>query len=468
MGPRPSETAGTMDIAHVSTTEHRPWRVSRIRPRAGGPVNLELSGARFQTVKGFGGCFNELGHVALARLPAADQARALEALFGDDGCRFSFCRLPIGASDYALEWYSLDETPDDYAMKHFTVARDEQYLIPYIRRALKVRPDIRFFASPWSPPTWMKTVRTFNHGTLRWEKRVLAAYALYFQRFVEAYHERGINVCQVHVQNEPMSDQKFPSCVWTGDQMREFIADYLGPRFARANVPAEVWLGTINGPEADHRWPWSRFDQFANLVLSDPKAARYTRGVAYQWAGKFAVQQTHEAYPDVPLIQSENECGDGANSWRYALYVWELIQHYFTNHVVAYVYWNMILPAGGRSTWGWPQNSMMTVDPQRRTLAFTHEYYVMKHLARFVQGGAVRLGLRGPWTSNALCFENPDGSTVLAMVNPFSDVRRLSVHLAAASFEADLDPSSFHTFVVSPVQIQPRRHKGAAGPAAGL
>lgn len=439
-----------MSIRHVVTTEQRPWQVRSVRACKVTAPTLETDGSRHQMVLGFGGCFNELGALALKQLPLTAQKEALAALFGADGCRFNFCRLPIGASDYALQWYSCDETDGDYTMKHFTVAHDEQYLIPYIKQALAVRKDIAFFASPWSPPTWMKTKRTFNHGTLRWEPKVLRAYALYLQRFVEAYHKRGINVTQVHPQNEPMSDQKFPSCVWTGEQLRQFIAEYLGPHFERNKVRADIWLGTINGPDTDYRWAWTRFDNFANLVLSDPKAARYVKGVAYQWAGKHAVQQTHNAYPHVPIIQSENECGDGANTWTYARYVFELIQHYFTNHAVAYVYWNMILPVGGASTWGWPQNSMLTVDPDTRELQYQYEYYVIKHLARWVDPGAVRLGLRGPWTSNALAFENPDGTIVVVMTNPFADERRLALLAGKTAVALTLEPSSFHTFVVPP------------------
>ena len=150
----------------------------------------------------------------------------------------------------------------------------------------------------------------------------------------------------------------------------------------------------------------------------------------------------------MPLIQSENECGDGQNSWRYALYVWELIQHYFTNGVEAYVYWNMILPQGGVSSWGWTQNSMITIDEQTKQLRYRHEFYIMKHLARFVRPGAQRLGLKGQWTSNALAFENPDGSVVVAIANPFGDHRQLRLQLANTAVEADLPGSSLNTFVI--------------------
>jgi glucosylceramidase len=438
-------------ILQWTTTRERPWQTQSLRAGSQEPVNLALTGETAQTMLGFGGCFNELGWDALGLLPEAEQKRILESLFADDGCRFSFCRLPIGASDYAREWYSLNEHRDDYEMEHFSIDRDQESLIPYVRAAQSIRPEIDFFASPWSPPTWMKTPAAYNHGVLRWEKRVLEAYALYFRRYVEAYVQEGIPVRQIHVQNEPVSDQKFPSCVWTGEQFCDFIGNYLGPEFEEHAVPADIWLGTLNGPETDARWWWTRYDQYANLVLTDPKAARYVKGVAYQWAGKYAIQRTHEAWPDLPLIQSENECGDGQNSWLYAMYVFELLWHYLTNHATAYVYWNMILERGGRSTWGWNQNSMITVDPQTRRPAWEHEFYVMKHFSHFIDPGAVRLRLRGSWTGNALMFRNPDGVRILVIANPFAEARALTVNLGAEQFSSDLQPSSINTFVIRDV-----------------
>jgi hypothetical protein len=143
---------------------------------------------------------------------------------------------------------------------------------------------------------------------------------------------------KLHIQNEPMSSQKFPSCIWTGEQFREFIAVHLGPLFKKYNIKTEIWQGTLNGPETDSRRFHTRFDHYANLVLSDPKARHYVKGVGYQWAGKYALQQTQAAYPDVPLMQTESECGEGYNNWLHAQYTFELMWHYFTNGVSAYIY----------------------------------------------------------------------------------------------------------------------------------
>lgn len=294
---------GQKQIQWLASTETDLWTNNPIEEVHNGSANLRFTNSRFQQLDGFGGCFNELGYVALQHLPEVDRSQVMHALFHPDGeHKFTICRLPIGASDYALEWYSLNETDGDLNMEHFSIARDQQYLIPYIKEALKLNPELKLFASPWSPPTWMKSPKSYNYGTLRWEKDILEAYALYFVRFVEAYKAEGITIHQVHVQNEVVADQKFPSCVWTGEQLREFIRDYLGPAFELHGLDTEIWLGTINAPEPWDEWLKKKatdFDAYANTVLSDPEAYKYVKGVGYQWAGKHAIQRTVQSYPEL-------------------------------------------------------------------------------------------------------------------------------------------------------------------------
>jgi glucosylceramidase len=402
----------------IQTTPGSPWREREPGPTDPG-LELRLGEPCGLPWRGWGGCFNELGWRALEALPDDARADVLDDLFGPgDGCRFSFCRLPVGASDYAESWYSLNETPGDLAMERFSIERDRACLIPYIRAAGRRRADMTLFASPWSPPTWMKRPPAHNYGTLIWEPDYLRAYALYFLKFVRAYRKEGIEIAQIHPQNEPNSDQKFPSCLWTGGRMREFIRDYLGPLFASEQEPCEIWIGTIERPD---------YNRWANLILSDPAARACVSGVGYQWAGKGAVHQTHRSWPDVPIIQTENECGDGRNTWQYARYVFSLIHHYVTNGAVAYVYWNMVLAEGGESTWGWRQNSMVTVDAAAGRAARRPEFYVMKHCSRFIEPGARRLGLGGPWAGNAVAFANPDGARAIVVLNPFEDERAMTL-----------------------------------------
>jgi glucosylceramidase len=324
-------------------------------------------------------------------------------------------------------------------MKDFSIERDRQFLIPYIRMALRYQPELRLFSSPWSPPTWMKYPRAYNSGKLIWKPEILEAYALYFLRFVQAYQREGIRIDQVHIQNEPVADQKFPSCLWTGAELRDFIRNHLGPMFAKQRMAAEVWLGTLNTDD---------YNGYTLTVLSDPLARQYVAGVGYQWAGKGAVLRTHKSWPEMRLMQTENECGDGQNTWEYARYVFGLMQHYLSCGVNAYVYWNMVLPAGGCSTWGWKQNSMVTVDAERRTFTFTPEFYVMKHFSYFIAPKAVRLGLTGEWAGNAVAFLNEDKSRVLVLNNPFKEARRVVLEDRGKLLTLNLQPESFNTVVL--------------------
>lgn len=426
----------------ICSIENDYWRdlSSDLKLQSGDTANLYMTERRDQTMFGFGGCFNELGWQALGVLSSDQREKIMWDLFDPaNGCRFSLCRVPIGASDYAIDWYSANEHDNDFDMNHFSIDRDRQSLIPFIRAAMKYQSELRLFASPWSPPTWMKTPRAYNYGKLNWNDRTLNAYALYLFKFVQAYRDEGLRVVQVHVQNEPNSDQKFPSCLWTGDQFRQFIAEYVGPLFERERCNCEIWAGTIERP-------W--YDQWAHLILSDDHARRYVKGIGYQWAGQGAVQRTHSAWPEVPIIQTENECGDGRCTWDYALYVFTLIQHYIVNGAGAYIYWNMVLAPEGRSTWGWRQNSMITVDHVTKQIVYQPEFYVMKHLSRYVDTGAIRLELAGPWAGNALAFENPNHSLVFLVSNPFNNMRNLTIPACGKNFCAILPPRSIHTFVL--------------------
>lgn len=400
------------------TTEHTPWRESICQP---GEINTTLASAGESDVvwEGFGGCFNELSQIALLELDDAKRNEVYDLLFSKetDGLRFDFCRIPIGASDYAEIWYSHNETDGDYAMEHFSIERDKKYLLPFIKEALLRNPAMKFFASPWSPPSWMKHPKAYNYGSLVWTPENLRAYALYLALFIESYAKEGIAIHQLHVQNEPVSSQKFPSCIWTGAQFAEFIGKYLGPLFKQRGIRTKIWLGTINAPETDDRSLYTRFNNYANLVLHDPDAYRFIEGVSYQWAGKYAIQVTRAAFPEKKYLQSENECGNGTNTWLYANYIFEMFHHYITNDVCAYTYWNMVLAPGGESTWGWHQNSMITASKEGYHL--NHEYYVMKHFARFVIPGAKRLRLTGHFSGTSIAFRNPDGSVVLVAQNPF-------------------------------------------------
>ncbi len=243
----------------------------------------------------------------------------------------------------------------------------------------------------------------------------------------------------VHVQNEPASMQNFPSCAWSGAQERDFVRDYLGPKFQANHIPAQIWLGTINdGNMAD----------YADPVLSDPKAAAYISGIGYQWAGKDAIGPTHDKYPGYPLMQTETECGGGENNWDSAVHTWGLLRHYLTHEANSYMYWNMVLDQNSVSSWGWRQNAMVTVHTDTRTVTYNPEFYLMKHFSAYIRPGAKRVAVTG--SDDALAFRNPDGAFVVEAANLGTALSAMTLHLGGKHLSASLPAQSFNTFVFRP------------------
>ncbi|HEY5809077.1 MAG TPA: hypothetical protein VIT67_13975 [Povalibacter sp.] len=396
--------SGSTPRTWISTTESATWRdlsgALRMADAREADVYLQPQNVS-QTIEGFGACFHELGAKALNALSAADRDGVMAGLFAPGtGANLSLCRMPIAANDFALDWYSYNEHDGDFAMQRFSIGRDEKLLIPFIQSALARRKDLQLWASPWSPPSWMKYNRHYamavsarkqvqnglkpeqagaeGRDMFIQEPRYFDAYALYFRKFIDAYAQRGIRIGTVMPQNEFNSAQIFPSCCWTPQGLARFIP-VLGK--ALEDTGTDIFFGTLERPDP----------ALFETVFADPAAGKYVRGVGVQWAGKGAVPFIHHAHPQLRLWQSEQECGDGANDWRYARYVWRLMAHYFANGATAYDYWNIALPQGGLSTWGWHQNSLLGVDLATGAYRYHYEYFVLRHWSQFIQRGAKRI-----------------------------------------------------------------------------
>ncbi len=421
----------------ISTTEKNAWvELNEVNEKG---IDLAVAEER-QSIRGFGTCFSELGALALQKLDEGERKKLLDQLFDEDKCNFNYCRTPMGASDFSLDFYSYNETDGDFEMKNFSIERDRKLLLPLIHEGLKRQKDMQMFASPWCSPLWMKTKRAYSNGTFAMTEENLKAYALYFKKYIEAYHKEGVPLVQVCPQNEPCSNQKFPSCVWTGKEMVEFIGGYLGEAIEPTGV--DIVFGTINGPETDGRMLYTRYSNYLGAAMRDKRARKYIKAVAYQWAGKYALTETHDDYPDLEIIQSESECGDGKNSFDQMMYIFELMRLYFRMGASCYVYWNIALEDDNSSTWGWRQNSLIHVVDGKGVL--TPEFYLMKHFSHFVKRGAKYLKIKGEYSSSTVAFKNPGGEIVLVMANPYEEEQVVS--FGGSSYA--LPPRSINTVVV--------------------
>lgn len=450
-------------VTWVATTETSPWQTRPLR-EAGWrwdtldvAIGLESGGNAAPPIVGFGACFNELGWTSLQALRGEDQEVIFKELFAPGmGANFNVCRMPVGANDFSRGWYSYDEHAEDFSLEHFSIANDLETLVPFIKSAKRYNPALELWASPWSPPSWMKRNKHYAAAMQReglppnglkqeqvgregtdlfiQEDKYLKTYADYFGRFIDAYREQGIEIGMVMPQNEFNSAQPFPSCTWTAEGLARFVR-YLGPAMKQRNV--EVFFGTLERGN----------DALLNTVLADPEAGRYIKGVGVQWAGKGAIAEIHKEHPRLTIYQSEQECGDGKNDWKYAGYCWDLMRHYFRSGASGYMYWNISLKPGGESHWGWPQNSLITVDTDAKTYRWNHEYYAMKHASHYVQRGAMRLETYGTF-DDALAFLNPDKSVVVILRNESGYERPVDVTIGDRKIAGSMEADSFNTLLL--------------------
>lgn len=406
---------------------------------------IELDPAReFQEIAGFGGAYNEVGWEAVSCLSREEQAKVFDALFGGGGCRFNLCRTPIGASDFALDDYSLNDVNGDFAMEHFNISRDRKRLIPYISRSMGINPSLKVWGCPWSPPYWMKTSGDMcNGGELLDTPENLRAYAAYFKKYIEEYEKEGVPLLAVCIQNETDVVNIYPTSTMPPELMKKFIRAYLIPelvRFQGKPLKTGIWAGSIRNVMG-----------YAHEVASDPVIKQFVKGIGYQYSSPEVVWDSYEKYPGIKLYHTESPCHNGANSWEEAKEIYLDIVSYLESGCVNYSYWNMILDESALSSWGWKQNSMLTIDRTTKEVLYNYEYYVMMHFSHYIEPGAKRISSSGSVDGSMIAFKNPDRSIIL-LVSNFSDEKRTAdISLEQENFKVALEPSSIYTLRFSRV-----------------
>jgi glucosylceramidase len=382
------------------------------------PSVLVDSRHRFQTIEGFGGAFTEAAADTFYKLSPEVRAEILRAYFDlPAGNGYTLCRTHINSCDFALGNYAYTEVPGDVELKHFSIERDRRQLIPMIKEAARVAGQpLKLLASPWSPPAWMKTNGQMNHGgKLRPEYR--EAWARYYVRYVEEYEREGLPIWGLTVQNEPLAVQMWDSCIYTGEEERDFVRDYLGPTLEKAGLLSRVKILI---------WDHNRDLLFerAKVVYDDPAAARYVWGAAFHWyvGDHFEnVQLTHDAYPDKQLLFSEGsqEGGPHNDEWdvgeRYGHSMFQDLSHWTT----AWVDWNLLLDQrGGPNHQGNYCSAPIIADFQKGTLHYQSSYYYIGQITRFVHPGAQRIISASTLDElETTAFLNRDGQIAVLVMN---------------------------------------------------
>ena len=384
----------------------------------------------YQEIVGFGAAITDASALNINRLAPERREALLRDLFdADSGIGLSFTRLTIGASDFSPRHYSFDDMPrlsnGDPALARFSIEPNRSDVLPVVRRALAINPQLKIVASPWSPPGWMKTTGSLYAGTLRPD--AYGPFAEYLRRYVEAYAALGVPIYALTVQNEPHFEPKdYPGMRLQPPARARFIDKYLGPLFERQRISTLIL-------DWDHNWdePDSPL-----RVLADSVARRYVAGVAWHcYGGDVSAQTTvHDAYPTVDAYFTECSGGDWAPSWADNLQwnVRTLIIGATRNWARGVLLWNLALDElHGPHSGGCGNCRGVVTIFQSGAVTRNVEYYALAHASRFVRPGARRIGsTSGVAGLESVAFRNPDGSTALIVVNTAVEERRFAVRWA--------------------------------------
>ena len=460
--PPPSEPVAANEVTVYTTAANTDFRLSptgklQFKPM-GQPLETQVCvfvdpTKKSQTVLGIGGALTDASAETFAKLPPAKQRELLDAYFDPNkGIGYTLGRTHIHSCDFSSASYTYVDEGDE-ALKSFSVAHDKQFRIPFTKQAIAAAGgQLTIFASPWSPPAFMKTNGEMLHGG-KLKPVFRQAWANYYAKFIKAYEREGIHIWGTSVQNEPMATQTWESCIYTAEEERDFIKGFLGPTLAREGLGDRKIIG----------WDHNRdlIYQRVSTIMSDPDAAKYVWGFGFHWYEPWSggsmmfdnVRLVRETFPDKKLLFTE---GAAESFNAEAIHNWRLGEHYglsmindFNDGAVGWTDWNVLLDEkGGPNHVGNFCFAPIHADTKTGELIFTNAYYYIGHFSKFVRPNARRI-VSSPSRSALLstAFVNPDGKVAVVVMNPSDKETKYFLWLAGNAAEVTSPPHSMQTLV---------------------
>jgi glucosylceramidase len=404
----------------------------------------------YQTMVGVGGALTDASAETFYKLPKASQQEILKAYFDPQkGIGYSLGRTHIHSCDFSSESYTY-VTEGDKTLKSFDISHDLKYRVPFIKEVLATaaKGDFTLYASPWSPPAWMKDNGDMLHGG-KLKPEFYDAWAGYCAKFIQAYEKQGVPIWGMTVQNEPMAVQTWESCVYTAEEERDFVKNYLGPKLEKSGLKDEkimIW---------DHNR--GMMYQRAKVVLDDPAAAKYVWGVAYHWyvGDHFEnVKRVQQAFPNSHLLFSEGCNGPfdaaGLDDWKWGENYGKSMINDFNNGAVGWTDWNVLLDEQGgpnhvRNYCFAPIHG----DTKTGALHYMNSYYYIGHFSKFIRPGAQRV-VSSSTTDTLLttAFLNKDGNLAVIVMNDSDKDQPFYLWMNNQAAKSDSPAHSIMTLVV--------------------
>lgn len=406
-----------------------------------------LPNTQYQTIQGFGGCFCEMGWDAVSALSAAGRDSVISALFDTSGCNFTFCRMPIGANDFADSYYSLNDVSGDYQMTNFSLKRDSTKLIPFIKAAQAYKPNLRFWASPWTAPSWMKNNNNYyntgdaNQNSMKSDAQTLTAYALYLSKAVQEFKNNGINIEYITCQNEPdQINHNYPTCGWSNSLELNFYKNYMIPRFQQDNITTKILLGV---------YCCGAYSDWITYFMNDATIKASVGLTSHSWGDQSWGQQCWNDYPTVPFIETEADWGqNGVHDWNEGVNQFnQMVAFLTTNKAAVFEQWNMILDTTYVSHWGFQQSCPIHINTVAKKVYYTPHFWAVKHITHYVMVGAkgINATINGTNPGKMMAFLNPNGDVILIASNTGSSAYQATIKVANSMYKATFPANSFNT-----------------------
>jgi len=405
----------------------------------------------FQTMLGIGGAITDASAEVFAKLPASLKQEFLSAYYDPiNGIGYTLARTNIQSCDFSSGSYSY-VADNDKDLKTFSVQYDEQYRIPLIKQAIARAKHLTLYASPWSPPAWMKSNNDMLHGG-KLLPEYYQSWANFYIKFIEAYEKHGIPVWGITVQNEPMAVQRWESCVYTAEEERDFIKKYLGPVLAKSAVKDKKLIA----------WDHNRdlIYNRASTILNDTDAAKYVWGIGYHWYETWTggpmqfdnVRKVHEIFPGKKLIFTEGTAEsfnpDSLGSWSLGEKYGNSMIHDFNNGTVGWTDWNIVLDekGGPNHAGNFCFAPVHAINSEK--LFYTNSFYYIGHFSTFIRPGAVRIDASS--NRSALittAFKNEDGNIAVVVMNQSDQPFEYNLYYHHKSAQFTSRPHSISTLI---------------------
>ena len=409
-------------------------------PAAGADVITVDTAKAYQGVLGFGAAFTDAACFTLNRLDPVVRKELFKNLFDPSRMGLSVSRICMGSSDYATKAYSYDEGLDpDPEMARFSIEHDKAYILPILREARAVNPDMWILGSPWSPPAWMKPNKSMLGGSMR--RGSLKPYALYFERFLDAYAGEGVKVNSVTPQNEIDTEQdgRMPAACWPQEYEIEFVRDHLGPRMAKAANPADIWI-------LDHNYNlWGRVVD----ELEDPGTRQVVKGVA--WHGYVGSPEqmlnVKKHFPDIDMFWTEGGPDFEQPGYETEWAKWgDIFTGILRNEARCIIAWNYALDEKGNPNIGpFKCAGLVTVHSQTRQITHSGQLWAFHHFSGHIKRGARIVDSAGQTDVKHVVAKNPGGDSVAVLTNTAKEAKAVTLLVGGASVKVEVGADSVTT-----------------------